>query len=213
MEQVEQINEPECTPRRFWEIPLLWLKFWIMDEEFFRNEKSHVDILNTIFGFLLFAAILPITQAFFINVSHQLGPFQMTYTLFMFEPNSGDLIQGMYFRGLYLLPIILYAQNSILFVIAKLFSGKGNFSTQAYFLSLVIPPIYFISTLFWFSVLIPVIGTSLYFILMIGVNIYYFLCVFRALKVTHDISFLRTFLLICGFIINLQIFGYLKKIP
>ncbi len=209
MEKVEQISEPECTPRRFWEIPLLWLKFWIMDEKFFQNEKSHVDILNTIFGFVLFVAILPLVQLLFNFLCHHNNSTQFIINKPWFDPNSGNLIPDVYFKGLFLFPIFLYFGNFLIFILARLFGGKGNFSTQAYFFSLVNSPIQIITTLIYFPVLVPFFSTFLYSIFRISFQIFSFLITIRSFKVAHNISFLRAFLIVSGFLISLQILKYL----
>jgi hypothetical protein len=190
----EQTPTIDNTPRPFMEIPGLWMQLGQMTESFFAKEVSRVSIANTLYGVVIFtlvSTIISIVQSLLgglidpsINSPEGLQTGLMSKT--------GFSILYLCCFGIFLIPISFYLNNAVTFLCAKIFGGKGSFSSQAYLSSLFIVPLGIISSVASLIILIPIAGGFIVGLIVFGILIAQLIFTVRSLKVAHDLTTGRT---------------------
>jgi hypothetical protein len=140
---VETYEEESSRP--FSEIPRLWLQIFQMTEEFFRREAPRASGSNTVLSLLIAVAVpfivplIPIMAMMpFKDVT--MGAFEETWVII-----SVNIL--LHLAGLYLI-------NGVIYVLARVFGGKGDFGTQVYLQSLYTVPIVVVMTVLIETILI-----------------------------------------------------------
>jgi hypothetical protein len=184
----EQQITSENIPRSFSEIPGLWFKFGIMTETFFTKEINRTSVSNTIWGVLIYtvsAAILSVSSSvlgFILGTSRPIGSPLPTPQFIIFLAILGCCVS--LFSG----PLVFYLSNGIIYVVALILGGKGNFNSQAYLYSLFYVPLGLIAGLASFSSLIPNIGRYIVSILYLSITVINIQLAIRILKVVHSFT-------------------------
>jgi hypothetical protein len=186
----EQTPTTDNTPRPFMEIPGLWMQLGQMTESFFAKEVSRVSNANTFYGVLLFtfvSTVVSVIQSLLgglidpsINSPDGLQTGLMSKT--------GFSILYLFCFGIFLIPISFYLNNAITFLCAKIFGGKGSFSSQAYLSSLFIVPLGIISSVASLIILIPIVGSCIGGLIVFGILIAQLIFTVRALKAVHGFT-------------------------
>jgi hypothetical protein len=183
-------GSPEATrpgPRPFLQIPHLWLKLFNMGESFFRAEIGFASGRNTVLGLIcliIIKLILSGVQSLIIS----------TQNLDNGDPlriNGMSNFSSQICLNLFALPLFFLITNGVLHVSAKLFGGKGKFSTFAYLVSLFFVPLYIISNFIGLLGIISRISFYITTLISLVVGIYQFILSIRCIKVVHDFTTMK----------------------
>lgn len=149
----------------------------------FRAQKRQADPLKTVLGIGLLGLVIGLWAVALGSASLAVGS----------EAVWVDLLRIVFFAetDFYILSLVLY-------VVAKSFSGKGNFTEHSYLLSLVTVPLGMIFVSFLFigeklgltltSILTPLNSTGVIGVLIILLLLYGFLLLLFALQATHEMQ-------------------------
>jgi hypothetical protein len=181
------------TPRPFREIPPLWARVGQMNESFFVGELPRTSASNTFFSVAVaagFTAVLTIASSILGGIKG-----------FAQAPAGGNLahtaqaVGGVAILfcclGIILTPISFYLTNTITYVGALIFGGKGKFDSQTYLVSLFFVPLTFFSGLAGLLSVIPTIGIYITAVATLAVALYHLKLTVRTLKVVHGLSTAR----------------------
>ncbi len=169
-------------PRSFGELPSLWLKFFQMTEDFFRQELPRAGAMNTFLSVLVMSLVGSIIAAVMTLV---MGAVQTAIIPEDMRGMVGGLtgLSGFsaFCGGLFGGIIGFYLGNALMYISAKLFGGTGSFDGQAYLVSLISVPMGILGGLVGF---IPYLGS----LAGLGLSIYSIVLNVRALKVAHNLT-------------------------
>ncbi len=178
----------EVEPRSFEEIIGLWPKIFRMNEAFFSNEVPRVSGTKTLVGVLVYAVIAAanamLTTA--MTFSETVAYLPTEYNEFF--PSSTTFLMFSLCAGLIGTPITFYLGNGVLYTIARLFGGQGDFATQAYLQSLYLVPMGIIMVVLYFVSLVPLVGNIIYYPLLFAMSIFGIVLSIRSTKVAHRFS-------------------------
>ncbi len=169
-------------PRSFGELPSLWLKFFQMTEDFFRQELPRASAMNTFLSVLVMSLVGSIIAAVMTVIMGALQtaiiPEDMRGMVGGLTGLSGfSAFCGGLFGGI----IGFYLGNALMYISAKLFGGTGTFGGQAYLVSLISVPV---GILGGFVGFIPCLGS----LVGLGLSIYSIVLNVRALKAAHNLT-------------------------
>jgi len=182
MEPNQEVIVKGNTPRPFREIPVLWLKFGRITENFLHGELPHASTENTFRSIVILALIMmplmffPVTK----NISSYDANNSSTTPFFSF------LL--LIFLSLVVVPILFYFANWTTFVFAKILGGKGTYYVQAYLNSLIWVPCQILIALSLYLTFIPIVGNFLSGLLIAVIALYQFVYLIIANKVTHQLT-------------------------
>ena len=165
-------------------------------EAFFQEQKGKSN-LNTA---MIWLAITTVIVAFFNTISsiitHFIGGSMMptiiqsldlppqTKADLMAQYGASGLVSsviGSFCGALFFIPIGFFIGMAILFVLAKLFGGEGNFETHTYLLATIFMPLSIITSAIG---IVPVLGGCLALV----ISIYQLVLNYFAIKVAHNLS-------------------------
>jgi hypothetical protein len=146
-QEIEMI--PETSPRPFMEIPKLWLKLFQMREDFFAEEAQRASAGNTLIGILISGVFTSIASALSGIIAGLING-SLEYAI-------GSVV-GVACANFFIAPILFYIFNGLNYVVAKQLGGEGDFTSQAYAVSLYAVPISIVSGIVSVFSGIPIIG-------------------------------------------------------
>lgn len=189
-EQLSPYESPATlSPRPFSEIPGLWVKLFQMTEEFFAQEAPRASGSNVLVGLLVLAAV----SAVFSAISSLIGGGMMA----AFTPaeyrdaavtSTGVSVVSSFCTGLVGTIIGFYLGSGILYILARIFGGSGNFGTQTYLQSLYAVPLGIVTSVVSLVTVIPVAGACLAGLVVLAASIYGIILSVRAIKVAHNMT-------------------------
>ncbi len=182
----------ESSPRPFGEIPGLWLQIFQMTEDFFRREAPRASGSNTVISVLIMgvisAVISVIVSAVGGGVAAMMAPAEMRGAAV--AAAGGAAIQNLVccaMLGPFVSLVLFYLSNGVLYVLARIFGGQGDFGQQAYLQSLYGAPIGVVTTVLSILSVIPV-GEFIWGLASLVVGAYSFVLTVRMLKVVHNMT-------------------------
>ncbi len=183
-------------PHSFEAIMRLWTKFFSMDTRFFLLEIPRTDGLNTLVGVIVYAVVITVNSMMTtaLTFSETMSKIPLEYTEFM--PDSSTILLISLCGGLIGTPLTFYIGNGILFGIAKLFGGRGEYAVQTYLQSLYIVPLGIITLVLYLISLVPILGNFIYYPVLFGVSIFGIILSVRSIKATHDFTTGRAVLVV-----------------
>lgn len=185
----EQVAMENSSPRPFGEIPALWLQVFQMTEEFFRREAPRADGSNTLISVLIMTVISivfsAITTLVGTGLQSTMVPAEMQGEMFV---ATGSAVLYSICCGAILYPVGFYLGSGVLYLIARLFKGEGDFGTQVYLQSLYTVPIGAVAGALSLVNLIPVAGQAVFGLASLVVGAYSFVLTIRMLKVVHNMT-------------------------
>jgi hypothetical protein len=184
--QAEQVAGGGDAARSFDELPTLWLKLFQMTEEFFAREAPSASGKSTFLSVLVLAGV----TAVFSAISALIGG-GIAAALGTVEAQGASVVQAAltsFCGGILSTVIGFYLGSGIFYVLARIFGGQGDFSTQSYLLSLFEVPLGIVVAVLSLVSAIPVAGTCIAGIASLGVSAYTLILLVRALKVAHDMT-------------------------
>ena len=192
------------APRTFGEIPGLWLRFFQMNESFFAAEAPRASDSNTIISLVVMVVISTVFSVISSIITSSARAILIPELQEFAIVGIGSGIMGALCGGLCfgLIGALLgfYISNGLIYLCARLFGGKGDFSTQTYLVSLFTIPLSVIGQGVGIVFSLPVLlFHQMHFVLMLviglvmfaiglGIAIYTIVLYARALKVTHGLS-------------------------
>jgi hypothetical protein len=190
MNNEEHAIMPEKTGRPFSEIPGLWLKLPEMTGDFFKGEMVHVSASNTLIGVLILTGVIAIISSITSMFSGYLGSLGLQEELqgIDFFAITGGLTIFQFCCALIVTPVSFYFSNGLTYLGARIFGGKGDYTTQAYLNSLYYVPVLLISSVLSLLGVIPIAGGCIVGIVGLGLSIYQFILSVRSMMVVHDLS-------------------------
>jgi hypothetical protein len=184
----EQVVMESSSPRPFGEIPGLWLQIFQMTEDFFRREAPRASGSNALISVLIMTAISivfsTITTLVGTGLQATMVPAEMQGEMFAV---TGSAVVYSICCGAILYPVAFYLGSGVLYLIARLFKGEGDFNTQVYLQSLYTVPIGAVSAALSLVNLIPFAGQAVFGLASLFVGAYIFVLTVRMLKVVHNI--------------------------
>ena len=182
----EALSGPiQTTPRRFDEIPGLWLQLPHMDQAFFAAEAPHASALNTFLAVMIYSVVATVAVVLVSLLQPPVGGAGTSSNV-----RTATLLVGS--LTLFITPISFYLNTVVTYLAASIFGGKGKFSDQAYLASLFIVPIGFVSSLIAFIGLIPLAGLLIEQALLLIIVIFTTVLQYRVVRVVHNLSSGRT---------------------
>jgi len=178
-----------------------WFKSLVNPVEVFREEKKNADLVEAVKIVGITGFILSIFYAISYVISTFLFADMMT-NMGMADAYWGEsgsmgmvLLVGILIVILCFIFNILFflIQSGLLFIFAKLFGGKGDFSTQTYLISLPYAALTLIEIPFVIFNIIPFIG-FLFSLVSLLIWIYGLYPLTIALKETHDYDTMKAVL-------------------
>ena len=178
----EEPTPMQTSPRPFSEIPRLWAKVLQMTEEFFALEAPRASGSNTLIGLLIMAVATTVltTISSLIWGGAQMAFLPAEYRD-AFTETAGANVLCTLCSGLIGTFIGFYISNGLVYLGARIFGGSGDFTTQAYLVSLFAVPLGVASAVLG---LIPCVGA----IAALAASIYAVVLNVRAVKVTHRLD-------------------------
>jgi hypothetical protein len=165
------------TPRPFGEIFSLWMKVLQMDEPFFAAEAPRASNGNTLLALLIYGVVAVI----FGLVQRAIGFRQLFLQRYFGNSPSFNIPICLPLVAIVLVPLGFYIGIGLIHLSAKIFGGKGSYSTLAYLMSLFSVPLGMVSTVLS---LIPCLGG----LLSLAVSIYSIVLAVRAIKVNYRLT-------------------------
>ena len=190
MNNEEHTIMPEKTQRPFSEIPGLWLKLPQMTGDFFRGELNYVSASNTLISILILTGVIAIVSTITTLFSGYLGGLGIQEELQGIDllAITGGLTIFQFCCALITIPVSFYLSNGMIYLGARMFGGKGDYTTQAYLNSLYYVPLLMISSLASLLGAIPFAGGCIIGIVGLGIVIYHIVLSVRSMMVVHDLS-------------------------
>lgn len=189
-------NNITVEPHSFENIIRLWMKIFSMDERFFLREIPRTDGLNTFVGVIVYAVVITVNSMLTtaLTFSETMTNIPLEYVEFL--PDSTTFLLVSLCGGLIGTPLTFYIGNGILYGIARLFGGSGDYAVQTYLQSLYIVPLGIITVVLYLISLVPILGNFIYYPVLIVVSIFGIILIVRSLKAAHDFSTGRAVLVI-----------------
>jgi len=186
MEQSPSFEGPstmgDVSPRSFGEIPPLWLRFLQMGETFFAREAPRASGSNTLIGVLILSAISAILSWVSLQIgpavpSSMIPPEYRDFMTPMMEPNPLVSLCSGFLGGV----LGFYLSAGLVYLGARVFGGSGDFTPQAYLVSLFAVPLGVLSGVLG---LIPCAGP----LISLGLSIYGIVLNVQVVKVVHNLT-------------------------
>jgi hypothetical protein len=182
------VTSGDMSPRPFSEIPSLWLKVTQMTEAFFAEEAPRASQGGTLVSILVYAivdAILTALSALIgggLQALSQLPEFGRQPELgATYGAGVGSVVLCSACVGLIAVPISFYLNNALNYLGARVLGGTGNFSTQAYLMSLFAVPLGMVGGL---ASLVPYAGACVASL----IGIYVIFLTVRLNKTVHQLT-------------------------
>jgi len=185
---------PPPPARPFSEVPALWWKLFQgrMDLAFFQQELPAARGINALYGVLVTAAVSAVVT-FVLSLLSGLvagltsGGISGSATAGLASTLGTIAVAGCCAQ-LFVVPASFYVNAGVLWLIAKLFGGKGAFGAQAYLMSLFVVPLTILSVLLSIVEVIPVVGRYLFGLVVLVVAIFNLVLTVRALQAAHALT-------------------------
>jgi hypothetical protein len=174
---IMEASSGSSTPRPFGEIFGLWLKVFQMDEAFFAAEAPRASNGNTLLGLLIYA----VAAVIFGFIQRAIGFRSLFMQRYFGNSPSYQIPICLPLIAIVVVPLFYYIGIGLLHLSAKIFGGKGSYTTLAYLVSLYFIPLSIVSS---FLSLIPCLGA----LIVLAIAVYRIILAVRAIKVNYRLS-------------------------